>query len=109
MTQNYLIDSVDDAVIVVDNAGIILEINEVMEALLNLPHAVIGQALREAVGDSYRLFEPYLSRTHAHEEVTLQREILQHFDLRMVARKVTSTSVERLFILHDISARKEKE
>lgn len=106
MTYNFVIKSKDekDPVIALDLQGNISYLNTAMEEIFELSDGVVGQPFSTVIGPLFNLFEPFLNRSEAHEEIVVQRgDSSQIFDLQMLMVEPMPEFTWRVFMLHDVT------
>lgn len=111
MTQNFIVENIEDAIIVLDPKNHVLDLNPAMENLLGVSHEVVGRPFAQIASDVAHLFEPYLTQDNVHGELvfpTLSAKP-RHFELRMLWVGESGQQVGRLFILHEITKRRDAE
>ncbi|MBZ0307790.1 MAG: PAS domain S-box protein, partial [Anaerolineae bacterium] len=104
---NFIIDNLEDAVMVVDTQNRLVDMNPAMEEILGVsPQA--GQPLQEVLGEKFALFEHFLALNETHEEITIPASGRQ-FNLRMLSFYSHGQSASRILILHEVTRRREAE
>ncbi len=111
MTQNFIVENIEDAIIVLDPKNHVLDLNPAMENLLGVSHEVVGQPFAQIASDAAHLFEPYLTQDNVHGELVFPTPSAKprHFELRMLWVGENGQQVGRLFILHEITKRRDAE
>lgn len=105
--HKFIIENIEDAVILVDEQHRLVEMNPAMRAIIGgSPRA--GQPLQDALGEKFALFERFLAMNEAHEEIIFP-DTQRHFDLRMMQVYYEGQATTRLMILHETTRRRDAE
>ena len=110
VARHALVESMSDAVIVLDRHGLITDLNPAAQGILGRPLSVlIGQPLAEVASNWPEQIERYSSVMEAHEEMALTvGEVQRSFDLRISPLYHRGGSfVGRLIVLRDITELKQ--
>jgi PAS domain S-box-containing protein len=111
VARDAIIESMSDAVIVLDARGRIVDVNPAAQRILGRRAAeVIGQPARQILAARSDLVERYRDAAEAQDEISLGREMPRLYDLRISPlydnhRLLTG----RLIVLRDITERKQVE
>ena len=113
IARDIVIDSMDDAILVVDNLNRVVDLNPAARQLLRADRpAIISHTLNELFPNQHALIEQYRAAHNLHTEffIATDDEGERHFDLRISAiAGRDSETMGRVIILHDITRRKQLE
>jgi PAS domain S-box-containing protein len=111
IARDTVIESMDDAVLVLDNLNRVIDLNPACEALISQPaESVIGKPAAEALTRWGNLFERYRDVPEARTEMALGiGDNEEYFDLRISTLRRRGLPAGRLVVLRDITARKKAE
>jgi PAS domain S-box-containing protein len=112
VARDAVIDSLSDAMLVIDPRGRIVDLNPAAQALIGIPTSlIIGQPAVEVLDPWRDLVELYRDRTEIRDEITLRPDGTDHtYDLQvspLPGRQ--SQPAGRLVVLRDMTARKQAE
>ncbi|MBI5930469.1 MAG: PAS domain S-box protein [Chloroflexi bacterium] len=108
MTRNFIVENIEDAIIILDPENRVLDLNPAMENLLGVSHDVIGQPFANIAPHTIHLFKPYLSQDDVHGELVfpIPSGKPRYFELRLLHAEGNNQRIGRLFILHEITKRR---
>jgi PAS domain S-box-containing protein len=111
VARDAIIESMSDAVIVLDARGRIVDVNPAAQRILGRRAAeVIGQPARQILAARSDLVERYRDAAEAQEEIMLGRETRRLYDLRISPLYDKDHFMTgRLIVLRDITERKQVE
>ena len=112
VARNAVIESMSDAVIVLDAQNRLADLNPAAQQLINTTlAAAIGQPVTKILSAQPKLVESYYLTQEAHDELVLGTEIAPlYFDLHISPLRDRHGSLTgRLIVLHDITERKQAE
>lgn len=112
MIRNFIVENIEDAIIALDPETHVLDLNPAMEALLGVSQEIVGRPFAEVAPQVVGLFEPYFLLDDAHSEliVPVPSGKPRHFELRVLqAKDNDQRPIGRLFILHEITKRRDAE
>ena len=111
VARDAIIESMSDAVIVLDARGRIVDVNPAAQRILGRRAAeVIGQPARQILAARSDLVERYRDAAEAQDEITLGREMPRLYDLRISPLyDKHHLMTGRLIVLRDITERKQVE
>ncbi len=111
IARDTVIESMDDAVLVLDNQNRVIDLNPACESLISQPAAsVIGFPAEQALARWGNLVEAYRDVPEAQTEMALEDgDGEETFDLRISTLRQRGQPAGRLIVLRDITARKQAE
>src|SRR5215213_5162858 len=109
MTRKVLLDTITDAVISVDTQGIIREFHPALLTLFEASPTAVGQPLKSVLNEHPAVLERLLTMTETHDELVIQDRThkTHYFDLWMLPYEEEDQCAGKLFIFHDVTARRE--
>ncbi len=108
MAREAIVQSMPDAVFVLDAQNRIVDLNPAAQRVFNRPaQEVIGQQAAAVVGDRPDLIENYRNVMAGQSEITLGGGVAQRFyELRISPVTGRGSHMGRIIVLHDITAHK---
>jgi PAS domain S-box-containing protein len=108
VARSAVVESMSDALLVLDLQNRIIDLNPAMSSLLSCSLAeLIGQPAREALAHWPDLLQEYGDVMDTHVEITIKQDQLRYFDLRISPLLGHGDEVSgRLVVLRDITERK---
>lgn len=108
VARDAIIESMDDLVLVLDTQNRIVDVNPALEKRVGQPAArMLGQPVREVFADQPELLDRYSGVGEAHDEVPLYGAVYDFTLTTLYERR--GEAVGRLFVLRDITERKQAE
>jgi PAS domain S-box-containing protein len=109
MTRKVLLDTITDAVISVDTQGIVREFHPSLLGLFEASPTAVGQPLKNVLNEHPAVLERLLTMTETHDELVIQDRThkTHYFDLWMLPYEEDDQCAGKLFIFHDVTARRE--